>query len=124
MIRTAGILQLLLGNVGRPGGGIMAMRGHSTIQGSTDLATLYDTLPGYLPQPTADAHHETLDSYVEHEGLPTGYWVNFRKFIVSQLKAWYGDAATPKNDFCFSCRRASTRTTHNWFTSTKWPRAR
>src|SRR5438309_790032 len=51
IIRTAGILQLLLGNVGRPGGGIMAMRGHSSIQGSTDVATLYDTLPGYLPQP-------------------------------------------------------------------------
>ncbi len=102
MIRTAGILQLLLGNMGRPGGGIMAMRGHSTIQGSTDVATLYDLLPGYLPQPAADERHETLDSYVEHEGLPTGYWANFRKFIVSLLKAWYGDAATPDNDFCFS----------------------
>jgi formate dehydrogenase major subunit len=102
MIRTAGILQLLLGNMGRPGGGIMAMRGHSTIQGSTDLATLYDVLPGYLPQPYADTHHETLDSYVEHEGMPTGYWANFRKFVVSLLKAWYGDAATPENDFGFS----------------------
>jgi formate dehydrogenase major subunit len=102
MIRTAGILQLLLGNMGRPGGGIMAMRGHSTIQGSTDLATLYDVLPGYLPQPSADKQHETLDSYVEHEGQATGYWANFRKFIVSLLKAWYGDAATPENDFCFS----------------------
>ncbi len=101
MIRTAGILQLLLGNMGRPGGGIMAMRGHSTIQGSTDLATLYDVLPGYLPQPAADVQHETLDSYVEHEGLATGYWANFRKFIVSLLKAWYGDAATPDNDFRF-----------------------
>ncbi|MDB5309408.1 MAG: formate dehydrogenase [Gemmataceae bacterium] len=101
MIRTAGILQLLLGNVGRPGGGIMAMRGHSTIQGSTDLATLYDTLPGYLPQPAADEEHETLDSYVAHEGLLTGYWANFRKFIVSLLKAWYGDAAKPENDFGF-----------------------
>ncbi len=54
MIRAAGILQLLLGNIGRPGGGIMAMRGHSTIQGSTDIPTLYDLLPGYLPQPAAD----------------------------------------------------------------------
>jgi formate dehydrogenase major subunit len=101
MIRTAGILQLLLGNMGRPGGGIMAMRGHSTIQGSTDVSTLYDLLPGYLPQPAADEEHETLDAYVEHEGLPTGYWGNFRKFIVSLLKAWYGDAATPDNDFGF-----------------------
>lgn len=102
MIRTAGILQLLLGNMGRPGGGIMAMRGHSTIQGSTDLATLYDALPGYLPQPCADEVHETLDSYVAHEGLATGYWANFRKFIVSLLKAWYGEAASWENDFCFS----------------------
>jgi formate dehydrogenase major subunit len=102
IIRTAAVLQLLLGNIGRPGGGIMAMRGHSTIQGSTDLATLYDVLPGYLPQPAADTQHETLDSYVAHEGLPTGYWVHFRKFIVSLLKAWYGDAATPENDFGFS----------------------
>src|SRR5438105_6463554 len=74
MIRTAGILQLLLGNVGRPGGGIMAMRGHSTIQGSTDLATLYDVLPGYLPQPAADGEHETLDAHVAHEGMSTGLW--------------------------------------------------
>src|SRR5204862_5107695 len=101
IIRTAGILQLLLGNIGRPGGGIMAMRGHSTIQGSTDLATLYDVLPGYLPQPSADEQHETLAGYVAQEGLPTGYWVHFRKFIVSLLKAWYGDAARPDNDFRF-----------------------
>ena len=98
-IRAGGVLQLLLGNMGRPGGGIMAMRGHASIQGSTDIPTLYDLLPGYLPQPTATESHETLDSYVEYEGLPTGYWVNFRKFIVSLLKAYYGDAATPENDF-------------------------
>jgi formate dehydrogenase major subunit len=102
MIRTAGILQLLLGNIGRPGGGIMAMRGHSTIQGSTDVATLYDVLPGYLPQPAAGEKHETLGCYVQHEGQPTGYWANFRKFIVSLLKAWYGEAAAPENEFCFS----------------------
>ena len=101
IIRAAGILQLLLGNMGRPGGGIMAMRGHASIQGSTDIPTLYDLLPGYLPQPAADEQHETLDDYVEYEGLPTGYWANFRKFIVSLLKAWYGDAATPENDFRF-----------------------
>src|SRR5271155_1409700 len=103
IIRTAGILQLLLGNVGRPGGGIMALRGHSTIQGATDVSTLYDTLPGYLPQPAAyDRRHEDLRSYVAHEGMPTGYWANFSKFIVSLLKAWYGDAATADNDFGFS----------------------
>jgi formate dehydrogenase major subunit len=101
IIRAAGILQMLLGNIGRPGGGIMAMRGHSSIQGSTDVPTLYDLLPGYLPQPIADTAHETLEGYVAHEGFPTGYWANFRKFIVSLLKAWYGDAATAENDFCF-----------------------
>jgi formate dehydrogenase major subunit len=102
IIRTAGILQLLLGNIGRPGGGIMAMRGHSSIQGSTDIPTLYDLLPGYLPQPAADKGHETLDEYVKYEGLPTGYWSNFRKFLVSLLKAWYGDAATAENDYGFA----------------------
>jgi formate dehydrogenase major subunit len=99
IIRAAGILQLLLGNVGRPGGGIMAMRGHASIQGSTDVPTLYDLLPGYLPQPTVDPGHDTLDSYVAHEGLPTGYWSNFRKFLVSLLKAWYGAAAHAANDY-------------------------
>lgn len=101
MIRAAGILQLLLGNMGRPGGGIMAMRGHCSIQGSTDIPTLYDLLPGYLPQPTCEPHHEKLDGYCEYEGLPTGYWVNTPKFIVSLLKAWYGSAATKENDFHF-----------------------
>src|SRR5262249_54775967 len=68
IIRTAGILQLLLGNMGRPGGGIMALRGHSTIQGATDVSTLYDTLPGSLPQPAAhSAAHEDLSSYIEHQ---------------------------------------------------------
>jgi formate dehydrogenase major subunit len=103
IIRTAGILQLLLGNMGRPGGGIMALRGHSTIQGATDISTLYDSLPGYLPQPTAhDPAHEDLSGYIESGRMPTGFWANFSKFIVSLLKAWYGEAATPQNDFGFS----------------------
>jgi len=103
IIRTAGILQLLLGNMGRPGGGIMALRGHSTIQGATDVSTLYDTLPGYLPQPAAHTpEHENLTCYIDYGGMPTGYWANFSKFIVSLLKAWYGDAAMPGNDFGFS----------------------
>ncbi len=101
IIRAAGIIQLLLGNMGRPGGGIMAMRGHCTIQGSTDIPTLYDLLPGYLPQPACDKHHQTVADYVKYEGLPTGYWVNTKKFIVSLLKAYYGNAANPANDFHF-----------------------
>jgi formate dehydrogenase major subunit len=102
IIRCAGIIQQLLGNIGRPGGGIMAMRGHSSIQGSTDIPTLYDLLPGYLPQPSAEPHHNTVDDYCEYEGIPTGYWANTRKFLVSLLKAYYGDAAKKSNDYCFS----------------------
>jgi formate dehydrogenase major subunit len=101
MIRCAGIIQLLLGNMGRPGGGIMAMRGHCSIQGSTDIPTLYDLLPGYLPQPACDPNHETLDKYCEFEGLSRGYWANTKKFTVSLLKAYYGDAAQPENDYHF-----------------------
>ena len=48
IIRTAAMIQLLLGNVGRAGGGVNALRGHSNIQGATDMAGLYDSLPGYL----------------------------------------------------------------------------
>lgn len=102
MIRAAAIIQLLLGNIGRPGGGIMALRGHSSIQGSTDIPTLYDLLPGYLPQPIAEPHHDHIDSYVEYEGLNTGYWANFKKFTVSLLKAYYGEAAQRENDWAFS----------------------
>src|SRR5258706_1813066 len=101
MIRAAGIIQMLLGNMGRPGGGIMAMRGHASIQGSTDVPTLYDLLPGYLPQPAVMRKHGTLKDYLEQERVPNGYWVNFPKFAVSLLKAWYGEAATEENDFGF-----------------------
>src|SRR6202140_1728990 len=98
-IRTAAIVQLLLGNIGRPGGGILALRGHATIQGSTDIATLYNLHPGYLNTPSALRPHDTLGAYIDAETSATSYWSNFPKFIVSQLKAWYGDSATPDNDF-------------------------
>ncbi|MDQ1520696.1 MAG: formate dehydrogenase major subunit [Actinomycetota bacterium] len=99
-IRTAAIIQLLLGNIGRPGGGIMALRGHASIQGSTDIPTLYDLLPGYIPQPHAVAH-ETLDMFIEADAAPTGYWGHMKAYTVSLLKAWWGDAATADNEFCF-----------------------
>ena len=99
-IRTASILQLLLGNIGRPGGGIMALRGHASIQGSTDIPTLYDLLPGYLPTPSA-AHHHDLDSYVGTDDEAKGFWGNMRSYTVSLLKSWWGDAATAENDFRF-----------------------
>jgi formate dehydrogenase major subunit len=101
IIRAAGILQLLLGNIGRPGGGIMAMRGHTSIQGSTDIPTLYDLLPGYLPQPIVGEDRDGLDEYVRFEGLSTGYWANTKKFVVSLLKAYWGDAAQADNDYRF-----------------------
>ncbi len=99
-IRTAAILQLLLGNIGRPGGGILALRGHASIQGSTDIPTLFDLLPGYLPMPDA-ARHAGLDAYVEAGRARGGLWHGTRSYLVSLLKAWWGDAATADNDFCF-----------------------
>jgi formate dehydrogenase major subunit len=101
IIRTAAILQLLLGNAGRPGGGIMAMRGHASIQGSTDIPTLYDLLPGYIPQPDARRRHNNLAAFLQKETVTKGYWANMPKFVVSLLKAWYGDAATAQNDYGF-----------------------
>ena len=102
IIRAAGILQLLLGNVGRPGGGVMAMRGHASIQGSTDIPTLYNMLPGYIPQPAAIRDHASLKDYLKQEEVPNGYWSNFPKFMISLLKAWYGEAATEENDYGFN----------------------
>ena len=99
-IRTAAIIQLLLGNVGRPGGGIMALRGHASIQGSTDIPTLYNLLPGYLPMAQA-GRHSNLAQYVEATTAPAGTWGHAGAYIVSLLKAWWGDAAQPENDFCF-----------------------
>jgi formate dehydrogenase major subunit len=99
-IRTAAILQTLLGNMGRPGGGILALRGHASIQGSTDIPTLFDLLPGYLPMPHAHTN-DNLGSYVEAERIAKGFWANTGKYMVSLLKAYWGDAATADNDFCY-----------------------
>ena len=100
MIRTAAILQTLLGNIGRPGGGIMALRGHASIQGSTDIPTLFNILPGYLPMPQA-SQHQSLDEWVGDDEGKTGFWGNVRSYAVSLLKSYWGDAATAGNDFCF-----------------------
>jgi formate dehydrogenase major subunit len=100
IIRTACVIQLLLGNIGRPGGGIMALRGHASIQGSTDIPTLYNTLPGYLQMKHVD-DAKTLDDYIEENTAPGGWWGNVDAYIVSLLKAWWGPNATEENDFCF-----------------------
>ena len=108
IIRTAAMLQLLMGNVGRAGGGVNALRGHSNIQGATDMAGIFDILPGYLKMPSpADVD---LAAYVKRI-TPTlskpdpwdsyNYWSNTSKFAVSFLKAMYGTAATKENDFAF-----------------------
>ncbi len=99
-IRTAAILQSLLGNIGRPGGGILALRGHASIQGSTDIPTLFNLLPGYIPMPHAHRQQD-LDAFVRAEAAEKGYWGNMRAYAVSLLKAYYGAAATEDNDFCF-----------------------
>jgi len=102
MIGAAALLQLLLGNIGRPGGGVLALRGHATIQGSTDVPTLYHSIHGYMPAPTALKEHNTLQDYIKGETLPRSYWANLPKFIVSYLKSMWGDAATVENDFGFA----------------------
>ncbi len=102
IIRAAAILQQPLGNIGRPGGGILALRGHASIQGSTDIPTLYDIMPGYLPMPSFESGTHTLDDYIRQNGTKTGWWHNVDKYIVSLLKAWYGDAATADNQYGYS----------------------
>jgi formate dehydrogenase major subunit len=99
-IRAAAIIQLLLGNIGRPGGGIMALRGHASIQGSTDIPTLYNMLPGYLPMPKA-SYDTDLQKYLEYNESASGWWSEFRKYMISLLKAWYGTKATAENQFCY-----------------------
>jgi formate dehydrogenase major subunit len=109
IIRTAAMLQLLMGNVGRAGGGVNALRGHSNIQGATDMAGIFDILPGYLKVPTpADTDFATyLKRITPTAAKPDpwdsfNYWSNTPKFAVSFLKAMYGPAATKENDWAFN----------------------
>src|SRR2546428_4109849 len=106
MIRAAATLQLLLGNVGRPGGGVNAMRGHSNIQGATDIAGVFDNLPGYLATPESES--VDLKEYLatvtpttlNHQAWASmDFWSSYPKFMVNLLKSLYGDAATKENDW-------------------------
>jgi formate dehydrogenase major subunit len=105
MIRTGAMVQLLLGNVGVPGGGMNALRGHSNIQGLTDLGLLTNLLPGYLT--LANEKEADYKAYVEKRTPKPlrpnqfNYWSNYPKFHVSLMKAWYGNAATKENNWCF-----------------------
>jgi formate dehydrogenase major subunit len=100
IIRAASIVQLLLGNIGRPGGGVLALRGHANIQGSTDIPTLYDILPGYIPMPHPRSEAD-LGRFVEKNGPSTGAWGGLDTYMTSLLKAWFGDGATADNDYGF-----------------------
>src|SRR5438094_1186586 len=108
IIRTAAMLQLLLGNVGRAGGGVNALRGHSNIQGATDMAGVFDILPGYLKMPNPDdadfatfLKRTTPTPSKPGEWDSYNYWSNTPKFAVSYLKSMYGDAAKKENDWAF-----------------------
>jgi formate dehydrogenase major subunit len=106
LIRSGAQLQLLLGNIGMPGGGMNAERGHANIQGNTDHAISWETLPGYMRIPAPG--QKTVDDYVAqsapkktHPNSWNFFGLNYRKFMVSLLKTWYGDAATAANEFAF-----------------------
>jgi len=106
LIRSGAVLQLLLGNMGRPGGGMNAERGHANIQGNTDHAISWEILPGYLKIPAPGQRN--IDEYIDKSApkkLDPNSWnffgTNYRKFLVSLLKGWYGDSATAANDFAF-----------------------
>ncbi|MDQ1301275.1 MAG: formate dehydrogenase major subunit [Chloroflexota bacterium] len=121
IIRAYGILQLLLSNMGIAGGGINALRGESNVQGSTDHGLLWGSLPGYLKAPVAaDAK---LADYISRttpktsDPLSANWLSNTAKYVVSLLKAWYGDAARPENDFAFAnLPKASAGADYSWMT--------
>ncbi len=106
-IRTAAMIQLLCGNIGIPGGGVNALRGHSNVQGITDVGTLTAAIPGYLALPTEQ--EPTLESHLGKRTFKpltpnqTSYWQNYRKFYVSFLKTQFGASATPENEFGYNC---------------------
>ena len=105
MIRCGAMVQLLLGNIGIAGGGMNALRGHSNIQGLTDLGLMSDLLPGYmsLPKEAEQDYQQYLDTRSPKplRANQMSYWQNFPKFHTSLMKAWWGDAATPENNFAF-----------------------
>lgn len=104
-VRAMAMLQLLLGNIGVPGGGVNALRGESNVQGSTDMAVLFSDLPGYLGLPTNK--QPDLKTFLTKFDN-TSYWSNAGRFVTALLKAWWGDAATKENDYAFNYLSKST----------------
>ena len=113
-VRCMAMIQLLLGNLGRPGGGVNALRGESNVQGSTDQGLLAHLLTGYLKIPSA-ADHPTLAAYLEKETPKTSYWSNKPKFLISMLKAWWGEHATAENNFAYDyLPKVESPANHYW----------
>src|SRR2546429_9891892 len=105
MIRCGAMMQMLLGNIGVAGGGMNALRGHSNIQGLTDLGLMSNLLPGYITLP--GEKEQDYEKYVAARAFKPlrpnqlSYWQNFNKFYVSLMKAWWGDAATRENNWAY-----------------------
>ena len=123
-IRAGSIVQLLLGNIGRPGGGVLALRGHASIQGSTDVPTLFDLLPGYLAMPHAG--QATLSDYLgtimSHN--QKGFWRDADTYMVSLLKEYWGSGPPPRTTSASTICRGSTATTARTARSWTWSTAR
>ena len=124
LIHTAAMLQLLLGNIGQPGGGLNALRGHANIQGGTDCGMAYHNLPGYIAVPKAD--HETLGAFLKAvtprplRPNSTNFNANTDRFAISQFKAYYGAAATPQNDFGYSFHPRLPQTEAGGYENWSW----
>lgn len=117
-VRAIAVVQLLLGNMGIAGGGVNAQRGQSNVQGATDMAILYHIIPAYMATPQ-QASHPTLSDYLEKETPASGWWSNKPKYLVSMLKAFYGDNATPQNEFGYQWLPKLDGTDHSHIASYK-----
>jgi formate dehydrogenase major subunit len=104
-IRTMAMVQLLLGNIGVAGGGMNALRGHSNIQGLTDVGLLSNQMPGYMMLPKdSETGFESYMATRQFKPLrpnQTSYYQNYRKFFVSFQKAIYGPQARADNDWAY-----------------------
>lgn len=119
-IRAACMMQLLLHNIGIPGGGINAMRGECNVQGATDFALLAGELPGYNKLPSTARGENSLGEYLSKQTSTDGYWVNRPKFVISMLKEWYGSHATKDNDFGFDWWPKDDKKDHSHISIFEW----
>jgi formate dehydrogenase major subunit len=118
-IRMMAMIQLMLGNMGRPGGGVNALRGESNVQGSTDHCLLFHIWPGYLGTPNASlvtlADYNAKNTPKTNDPLSANWWQNKPKYMASFLKAMFGEAATKENDFGYSWMpKIDVGVTYSW----------